>query len=73
MMISTTDPITMQDISDPENHPYVIKGEGPDAIKLYFESEQTKQEYLDIAVEHPSADFTTDPAIPQPMAGDRPG
>ena len=57
MMISTTDPITMKDVSDPENHPYLIEGEGPNAIKIYFESEQTKQEYLDIAVE--------------PMAGDR--
>ena len=73
MMISTTDPITMQDISDPENHPYVIEGEGPNAIKIYFESEQTKQEYLDIAVEHSGENFTSDPDRPQPMADDRPG
>lgn len=72
MMISTTDPITMNDVTDPENHPYLIEGEGPSAIKIYFESEQTKQEYLDIATEHSGADFSTDPDNPQSMAGDPP-
>ena len=59
MRSSTTDPITLNDISDPENHPYVIEGEGDSALKIYFESEETKKEYMDIAVEHPGEDFET--------------
>ncbi len=72
MLISTTDPITLRDISDPENHPFVVEGEGDTAIKIYFESEETRQAYLDIEVEHPGEDFTTNLDNPQPMAGDEP-
>lgn len=72
MMISTTDPITLNDVPDPENHPFVIEGEGENAIKIYFESEKTKQQYLDIEVEHPGEDFSTNLDNPQPMGGDRP-
>ncbi len=59
MRVSTTDPITLHDVPNPESHPYVIEGEGDSAIKIYFESEETKNEYLNIAVEHPGKDFQT--------------
>lgn len=59
MRVSTTDPITLRDISTPEGHPFVIEGEGDAAIKIYFESEDTKREYLAIQVEHPGKDFET--------------
>ena len=72
MMISTTDPISLRDVPDPENHPYVIEGEGENAIKIYFENEENKKAYLAIEVEHPGEDFTTNLDNPQPMAGDRP-
>ncbi len=72
MRISTTDPITMNDVPDPEGHPFVIEGEGENAIKIYFESEETKRQYLDIEVEHPGEDFSTNLDNPQPMGGDRP-
>ena len=39
MRVSTTDPITLCDIPDPEGHPFVIEGEGDTAIKIYFESD----------------------------------
>lgn len=48
MIVSTTDPISMQDVTDLENAPYVIEGEGPNALKIYFQSEANKAEYLDI-------------------------
>ena len=70
MMISTTDPISLHDVNDPEKHPFVIEGEGNTAIKIYFENEENKREYLDIAVEHPGSDFKTNLDNPQPMAGD---
>lgn len=58
MRISTTDPITLNDVRDPEGHPFVIEGSGEAALKIYFESEETKRAYLDIPVEHPGKDFT---------------
>ena len=47
MRISTLDPITLNDVTDLENAPYVIEGEGSGAIKIFFESEANKHEYLD--------------------------
>lgn len=48
MRISTLDPISMKDVTDPDNAPFVIEGSGPDALKIYFENEANKAEYLDI-------------------------
>ena len=48
MITTTLDPITLNDVMDLENAPYVIEGEGPNALKIYFESEQNRREYLDI-------------------------
>ena len=59
MRISTTDPMTMRDVADPESHPFVIEGAGENALKIYFESEDTKREYLDLEVECPGKDFET--------------
>jgi len=57
MRISTTDPITMHDVLDPAHHPFVVEGEGDNALKIYFESEETKQAYMELEVEHPGKDF----------------
>ena len=70
MLVSTTDPITLKDISDPENHPYVIEGSGNNALKIYFEDESTKDVYLGIEVEHPGNDFTVNLSNPQAMGGE---
>jgi len=48
MITSTLDPISMNDVTDLENAPYVIEGEGDNTLKIYFESEKNRQEYLDI-------------------------
>ena len=48
MRISTLDPITLNDVTDLENAPYVMDGEGPNALKIYFENEANKAEYLAI-------------------------
>ena len=44
MITTTLDPITLNDVTDLENAPYVVEGDG--ALKIYFESEKNKQEYL---------------------------
>ena len=48
MRISTLDPISMNDVNDVDNAPFVIEGTGPDALKIYFECESNKLEYLEI-------------------------
>lgn len=72
MRTTTTDPISLHDVENPEQHPFVIDGEGESAIKIYFENEENKRIYMDIDVEHPGNDFTTNLSNPQPMAGDAP-
>ena len=54
MIITTTDPITGEDIRNPEFKPFDIEGRGHLAIKIYFESEETRRQYLDIAARESS-------------------
>jgi hypothetical protein len=44
MRISTLDPISMNDVTDLDSAPYVLDGD----LKIYFESEANRREYLDI-------------------------
>jgi hypothetical protein len=46
MITSTLDPITLRDVIDIENAPFVIEGSGSGEMKIYFESEANKLEYL---------------------------
>ena len=48
---TTTDPITMRDVPNPEMHPCVYEGDGENGIEIYFESEATKQQYLEMELE----------------------
>ncbi len=48
MRVTTRDPMTGRDVSDWKNAPFVLEGEGENALKIYFESEQSRQEYLEI-------------------------
>ena len=57
MITTTLDPITLNDVTDLENAPYVIEGEGDGALRIYFESEENKQEYLNTPV-HGSDDMS---------------
>ena len=59
MRVSTTDPITLREVPNPATHPFVIEGAGENALKIYFENEDNKKAYLEIATEHPGKDFTT--------------
>jgi len=48
---TTTDPITLHDVHDPEQHPCLYEGDGENGIEIYFESEESKRVYLDMDVE----------------------
>jgi hypothetical protein len=48
VIITTTDPITGEYLHYLSQKPYVIEGEGCLAVKIYFESEQTRLSYLNL-------------------------
>ncbi|MHB1527990.1 MAG: hypothetical protein ACYCXT_00930 [Acidiferrobacteraceae bacterium] len=72
MRIERTDPATGQTAAELEGRPYVIEGEGPDALTVYFESEKTRQDYLRVPTEHPEKDLHTTLDNPAPLPGDEP-
>ena len=39
---TTTDPITLRDVPDPESHPCMYEGDGDNGIEIFFESEQSR-------------------------------
>jgi len=54
--ICTTDPITLKDIPDPAGMLYIVEGPPDNNVVVYFESETSRQQYLDIQVEHPATE-----------------
>ena len=40
MITTTLDQITLNDVTDLENAPYVIEGEGDGTLRIYFDSEE---------------------------------
>ena len=50
---STTDPITGFDVTNLKDRPSVVEGDDASSVKVYFESDVSRQAYLDLPVEHP--------------------
>lgn len=48
---STTDPITLHDVPNPEEHPCVYEGDGDNGLEVYFETEENRQMYLNMSLE----------------------
>lgn len=46
MRITTTDPMTLNDVTDLDKAPFIVDGEGENAIKIHFESEQNRDDYM---------------------------
>lgn len=46
MITFSRDPITLNDVINLADAPFVVEGQGSGMIKIYFESEANKQEYL---------------------------
>lgn len=70
MRIETTDPISGVTLKNPEARPFVIEGQGESALKIFFENEENKKAYLDIATEHPGEDFSTNLDNPSKMGSE---
>lgn len=50
MITVTRDPISLNDVKDLASAPFVIEGQADKAMKIYFESEATREEYLNVEV-----------------------
>ena len=50
VIVTTIDPVTGNKVTDLEHHPFVVEGIGMAAVKIYFESEDTKRVYV---LDHP--------------------
>ena len=48
---STTDPITLLDVTDPDQHPCIYEGDGDNGFEVYFENEDNRQLFLELEVE----------------------
>lgn len=48
---TTTDPISLHDVPNPEQHPCVFEGDGDNGIEIYFENEENRQTYLSMELE----------------------
>jgi len=48
-LLTNIDPITGNDIADYRQHPHHTDGN----VTMYFETEETRQAYLDMPVDHP--------------------
>ena len=55
--IETTDPITQRTIVDLAGKPYLVERGAEEDLVIYFESEETRRQYLDIHVENPAKDY----------------
>lgn len=54
MIVTTIDPVTGTKVTDLEHHPFVVEGSGVAALKIYFESEDTRRAYLMAQPDDPS-------------------
>jgi len=55
MRTTTRDPISGWDVADPEHAPWTIEGSGPNALKIYFETEANRETYLKIEPRTPES------------------
>lgn len=58
MRKSTLDPVTLNDVNDIENAPFVIEGKGSIALIIYFENEENRIQYLGTPLHTANATLT---------------
>jgi len=50
---TTTDPMTARDVPDPERHPKLFEGDSLNCLEIFFESDQTRREYIELKSHDP--------------------
>lgn len=48
---TTTDPVSLVDVLDPELHPCLHEGDGVNGLEIYFENEENKAFYMEMELE----------------------
>lgn len=48
---TTTDPISLRDVPDPEKHPCVYDGDGDNGLEIYFENDENRRIYLETKID----------------------
>ena len=48
---TTLDPISLNDVPDPENHPCLREGDEENGLEIYFENEANKKAYMEMEME----------------------
>jgi hypothetical protein len=48
---TTTDPISLHNVPDPDNHPCLYEGDGENGLEIYFENEENKKIYMEMELE----------------------
>lgn len=51
MRKSTTDPVSGMDVSNTQDAPFIIEGEGGNALIIYFESQENKRAFIEMSSE----------------------
>ncbi len=57
---TTTDPMTLRDVPDPEHHPHLFEGDANNGLDIVFESEANRQAYMDLQPADPKIVQGTD-------------
>lgn len=57
-MVHNIDPITGKDLGNNRDLPNVVEETTDGELVIYFESEETKQAYLDMPAENPARDLS---------------
>lgn len=50
---TTTDPMTAREVPSPEKHPHLFEGDAQNGLDISFESEQSRQDYIDLKPHDP--------------------
>jgi hypothetical protein len=48
---TTTDPVSLRDVPDPENHPCLYEGDGDNGLEIYFENDANRKIYMEMELE----------------------
>ena len=48
---TTTDPVSLRDVPDPEHHPCLHEGDDVNGLEIYFENEENKKFYMEMELE----------------------
>lgn len=48
---TTLDPISLNEVPDPERYPGLYEGDGDNGLEIYFENEENKKAYMEMELE----------------------